>query len=119
MISKKTARVVRRMLADVVREGTGTEAQVPGYTIAGKTGTAAKPEPGRGYSKTNYVGSFVGFFPVRDPKVVVLVAVDEPRGTIWGGTVAAPAFAEMAQFAAQYLEIPPDRPAELDAPATG
>ena len=118
ILTIKTAATVRKMLSRVVSEGTGTEAQIPGYSIAGKTGTAAKPDPEGGYSKTRYVGSFVGFLPVKSPRVVILVAVDEPRGTIWGGTVAAPAFAEIATFLAQYLEIAPDRPAQLAA-ATG
>jgi cell division protein FtsI/penicillin-binding protein 2 len=113
ILSRKTANTVRKMLSRVVREGTGTEAQIPGYSIAGKTGTAAKPEPSGGYSKSRYVGSFVGFVPAKDPRLVILVTVDEPRGSIWGGVVAAPAFAEIAQFALQYLEIPPDRPLEL------
>ena len=67
-----------------------------------------KPDSSGGYSDTRYVASFVGFAPASRPEVVVLVTVDEPRGAIWGGTVAAPAFAEIAQFALQYLEVPPD-----------
>ena len=99
-----------RMLRDVVEEGSGTAAQVPGYRIAGKTGTAAKPDEHGGYSDYRYVASFVGFVPAKDPRLVVLVTVDEPRGAIWGGVVAAPAFAEIAKFALQYLEVPPGRP---------
>jgi cell division protein FtsI (penicillin-binding protein 3) len=98
------------MLRDVVIEGTGTEAEVEGYQVAGKTGTAAKPDPRGGYSKTRYVASFVGVVPASDPRLVVLVTVDEPRGAIWGGVVAAPAFQQIAHFALQYLEIPPDAP---------
>ena len=108
MLSDGTARELTRMLRGVVEEGSGTTAQVPGYSVAGKTGTAAKPEPTGGYSDTRYVASFVGFAPASRPRLVVLVTVDEPRGAIWGGTVAAPAFAEIAQFALQYLEVPPD-----------
>jgi cell division protein FtsI/penicillin-binding protein 2 len=119
ILSRKTAVAVRKMLSLVVREGTGTEAQVPGYTIAGKTGTAAKPDPQGGYSTTNYVASFVGIVPAKHPRLVILVAIDEPRGTIWGGTAAAPAFAEIASFCLQYLEVAPDRPAELAAATTG
>jgi cell division protein FtsI/penicillin-binding protein 2 len=96
------------MLRDVVIEGTGTEAEVEGYQVAGKTGTAAKPDPNGGYSKSRYVASFVGLVPASAPRLVVLVTVDEPRGAIWGGVVAAPAFQEIARFALQYLEIPPD-----------
>jgi hypothetical protein len=94
----------------VVLEGTGTEARVPGYTVAGKTGTAAKPDAHGGYSERKYVASFVGFAPARSPRVVILVAVDEPKGNIYGGTVAAPAFARIASFALPYLEVPPDAP---------
>jgi cell division protein FtsI/penicillin-binding protein 2 len=107
VISRDTARDVRHMLRDVVEEGSGTAAQVPGYRIAGKTGTAAKPDETGGYSDYRYVASFVGFVPASKPRLVILVTVDEPRGAIWGGTVAAPAFAEIAKFALQYLEIPP------------
>ncbi len=104
------------MLRGVVEDGSGTEARVPGYFVAGKTGTAAKPDPvNGGYSKTRYVGSFVGFVPALRPRLVVLVTVDEPKGTIWGGTVAAPAFREIAQFALQYLQVPPDVPAAAEA----
>ena len=96
------------MLREVVEEGSGTAAQIPGYRIAGKTGTAAKPDGSGGYSTSAYVASFVGFVPAKHPRLVVLVTVDEPRGAIWGGVVAAPAFADIAKFALQYLEIPPD-----------
>jgi len=95
------------MLREVVEEGSGTAAQVPGYRIAGKTGTAAKPDERGGYSDSRYVASFVGILPAKDPRLVMLVTVDEPRGAIWGGVVAAPAFAEIAKFALQYLEVPP------------
>jgi len=99
------------MLTGVVAEGgTGLAAAVPGYHVAGKTGTAAKPLPdGSGYSTSRYVASFVGFVPATRPRLVILVTVDEPS-TIWGGVVAAPAFQELARFALQYLEVPPDNP---------
>jgi cell division protein FtsI (penicillin-binding protein 3) len=108
ILTAKTADEVRHMLREVVEEGSGTAAQVPGYRIAGKTGTAAKPDSSGGYSTSAYVASFVGLVPAKDPRLVILVTVDEPRGAIWGGVVAAPAFAEIASFALQYLEIPPD-----------
>jgi cell division protein FtsI/penicillin-binding protein 2 len=109
VVSKATARKVMAMLRDVVIQGTGTEAAIPGYTVAGKTGTANKPTA-HGYSTTKYVASFVGVVPARNPRLVVMVMVDEPRGTIWGGVVAAPAFAKIAQFDLQYLEVRPDAP---------
>jgi cell division protein FtsI (penicillin-binding protein 3) len=108
ILTTQTADEVRHMLREVVEEGSGIAAQVPGYRIAGKTGTAAKPDGAGGYSTSNYVASFVGFVPAKHPRLVILVTVDEPRGAIWGGVVAAPAFAEIAKFALQYLEIPPD-----------
>jgi cell division protein FtsI (penicillin-binding protein 3) len=115
VLEPRVSRQVMAMMRDVVVEGTGQEAALPGYQVAGKTGTAAKPDPSGGYSKTDYVASFVGVVPATDPRLVVLVTVDEPRGAIWGGVVAAPAFAEIARFALQYLEIPPDAPETLPA----
>jgi cell division protein FtsI/penicillin-binding protein 2 len=114
VVSAQTATQITRMLRGVVEEGSGASAQVPGYRIAGKTGTAAKPEPTGGYSTSRYVASFVGFAPASRPRLVVLVTVDEPQGTIWGGAVAAPVFAEIAEFALQYLEVPPDAPRTVE-----
>jgi len=103
---------VKAMLADVVLEGgTGTLAAIPGYSVAGKTGTAQKPDGRGGYSASQYVASFVGMVPASKPRLVVLVMVDEPHGAIFGGVVAAPAFADIAKFDLQYLEVPPDAPA--------
>jgi cell division protein FtsI (penicillin-binding protein 3) len=113
VLSPEVARQVMAMMRDVVVEGTGQEAALPGYQVAGKTGTAAKPDPSGGYSTSEYVASFVGVVPATDPRLVVLVTIDEPHGAIWGGVVAAPAFAEIARFALQYLEIPPDAPETL------
>jgi cell division protein FtsI (penicillin-binding protein 3) len=114
VLSAAIADQVMRMLENVVLEGTGTLAAVPGYTIAGKTGTAAKPDAvNGGYSTSNYVASFIGIVPASRPRFVILVSVDEPRGAIWGGVVAAPAFKRIADFVLQYLEVPPDNPAAL------
>jgi cell division protein FtsI (penicillin-binding protein 3) len=119
LISEETAEQLTAMLRDVVREGSGTAAQVTGYSVAGKTGTAAKPDPVLGgYSTSKYVSSFVGFVPSTRPELCVLVTVDEPKGAIWGGAVAAPAFSRIATFALQYLEVPPDR-AGAGSAATG
>ena len=109
VVSETVAAQVMTMLRDVVSAegGTGAAAAVPGYTVAGKTGTAAKPEPG-GYSTSRYVASFAGIVPAKEPRLVVLVSIDEPRTAIWGGVVAAPAFSKIAQFGLRYLEIPPD-----------
>ncbi|MDE3190631.1 MAG: penicillin-binding protein 2, partial [Acidobacteriota bacterium] len=98
------------MLKGVVSDaGTGAAAEIPGYTVAGKTGTAQKPGP-HGYIPGAYVATFIGMVPARDPRVVVLVTVDDPRGAYYGGVVAAPAFAQIATFDLQYLEVPPDQP---------
>jgi len=118
VLPTQTADELTRMLEDVVAEGTGTLAFVPGYQVAGKTGTAAKPEPGGGYSDSRYVASFVGFVPAERPRLVILVTVDEPRGAIWGGAVAAPAFSEIARFGLQYLEVPPDSRVTADSVST-
>jgi cell division protein FtsI (penicillin-binding protein 3) len=101
------ARQVLGMLRGVVTRGSGENAAVPGYQVAGKTGTAAKPD-GHGYSHSRYVASFVGIVPASKPRFVILVAVDEPHGNYYGGTVAAPAFAEIAKFDLQYFGVPPD-----------
>ena len=112
ILSRPVAQAVAAMLEGVVDDaaGTGAEAAIHGYHVAGKTGTAAKPDANGGYSTSRYVASFVGFVPVSDPRLVILVTVDEPRGQIWGGVVAAPAFQQIARFGLQYLEIPPDAP---------
>ena len=108
IVSRHTADRMTAMFRDVVVEGTGTEAAIPGYTVAGKTGTANKVE--RGIYVQKYVASFVGLVPARKPKLAILVMVDEPQGQIWGGVVAAPVFRDIARFALQYLEVPPDAP---------
>ena len=105
------------MLQGVVTGGTGEEAAVPGYFVAGKTGTAAKPDPSGGYSDTKYVASFVGIVPASAPRLVILVSIDDPQGQIFGGLVAAPAFRDIGRFALQYLDVPPDNPASLRNPS--
>jgi cell division protein FtsI/penicillin-binding protein 2 len=107
VLSASNAHKVARMLEGVLQAGgTASEAAIDGYTLAGKTGTAQKPENG-GYSKTKYVASFIGFAPSRRPRLLVSVMVDEPQGSIYGGAVAAPAFEKIASFALPYLKIPP------------
>ena len=101
-------RELRAMLKGVVSDqGTAARAAIPGYTVAGKTGTAQKPGP-HGYIPGAYVATFVGMVPASSPRLVVLVTVDEPHLAIFGGIVAAPAFAQIASFDLQYLEVPPD-----------
>jgi cell division protein FtsI/penicillin-binding protein 2 len=101
-------RTLLQMLKGVVSDtGTAQAAEIPGYTVAGKTGTAQKPGP-HGYEPGKYVATFVGMVPASNPRLVVLVSVDEPTRAIFGGIVAAPAFAQIASFDLQYLEVPPD-----------
>ncbi len=89
--------------------GTASEVSIPGYQLAGKTGTASKIDPKTGeYSKSAYVASFVGFAPASDPKLLCAVIIDEPQtGSIYGGVVAAPAFGQIMEFALPYLGISP------------
>jgi cell division protein FtsI (penicillin-binding protein 3) len=107
VISERTAKQVSKMLEGVLGAGgTAQEAAVDGYTLAGKTGTAEKAENGT-YSDTDFVASFIGYAPAKNPRLLVSVMVDEPRGDIYGGTVAAPAFERIMEFALPYLKIPP------------
>jgi cell division protein FtsI/penicillin-binding protein 2 len=111
IVSRAVSRQMLSMLRGVVLEGTGTEAAIPGYTVAGKTGTAAKIDSATGkYSNSRYVASFVGLVPATKPRLVIMVMIDEPAGSIYGGEVAAPAFKKIARFNLQHLEVPPDAP---------
>jgi len=109
VISAVTAASLRRMLEGVLGPGgTASGAAIPGYVLAGKTGTAEKPDPiTGGYSESKYVSSFVGFAPAKEPKLLVAIMVDEPQGEIYGGLVAGPAFRQITSFALNYLKIPP------------
>jgi cell division protein FtsI/penicillin-binding protein 2 len=110
VISAKTANTVTAMMVNVVESGHGKRAAVPGYYIAGKTGTAQVPkENGLGYQDNNNIGSFIGFGPVEDPQFLMLVRVDHPRDVKFAETTAAPAFGEMAKFILDYYHIPPTR----------
>jgi cell division protein FtsI (penicillin-binding protein 3) len=113
VFSPQTAREVRAMLEMAVRPGgTAPRAQIPGYRVAGKTGTARKLEGGR-YTTKKYVASFVGFAPASDPRLVVAVMIDEPRGKYYGGEVAAPVFAAVMAGTLRTLGIAPDAPLEV------
>jgi cell division protein FtsI/penicillin-binding protein 2 len=107
IISSTVASELRGMLRGVVTDsGTASGAAIKGYDIAGKTGTAQIAIPG-GYSKTEFMASFIGMVPASDPKLVVMVLVDEPQGEIYGGSVAAPAFQKIAGWAVPYFGINP------------
>jgi len=108
VIESSVAEEVRTMLEGVLAPGgTASEVSVPGYSLAGKTGTAQVAENGT-YSKTKFVASFIGFAPAQDPRLLVAVIVDQPQGEIYGGSVAAPAFGRIAAFALPYLGVPPE-----------
>jgi cell division protein FtsI (penicillin-binding protein 3) len=108
VISAAAAKATTIMLTDVVKFGTGVAAAVPGYEVAGKTGTAQKPAlGGGGYMKGVYVASFAGFLPAGNPKLLIVVTLDSPKSGMFGGTVAAPTFATLAQFCIGHLRIPP------------
>jgi cell division protein FtsI (penicillin-binding protein 3) len=107
VIGSRTSARLREMLEGVLAPGgTAAQVEVPGYTLAGKTGTAQKAKDG-GYSKSRFVASFAGFAPASDPQLLVTVVVDEPQGSYYGADVAAPAFGEIAEFALPHLGIPP------------
>lgn len=106
LMSEETARVMRVLLQRVVEMGTGKAAAIPGYTTAGKTGTAQKAVPGGGYSREKYVASFIGFAPADCPRVVIAVVVDEPKGRTYGGEVAAPVFAAIGADTLRILREP-------------
>jgi cell division protein FtsI (penicillin-binding protein 3) len=109
VISPATSDSLRQMLEGVLEPGgTASAVSIPGYQLAGKTGTANKPDPVTGgYSDTKFVASFIGFAPARRPKLLVAVMVDEPHGSYSGAAVAAPAFQQIAAFALPYLGIAP------------
>jgi len=109
VVSARTAAQLRLMLEGAFAPGgTASEVSIPGYKLAGKTGTANKIDPTTGlYSESRYVASFIGFAPALHPKLLIEVTVDEPQTEIYGGVVAAPAFGKIASFALPYLRIPP------------
>jgi cell division protein FtsI (penicillin-binding protein 3) len=115
-LDEETARLMLRLLTRVTEEGgTGTKAAFEGYTVAGKTGTAQKPEPG-GYSDERNIASFVGVVPAEDPQIGIVVVVDEPQPLHTGGQVSAPVFREIARQAVRYLDIAPANRRELIDP---
>ncbi len=105
VISAQTAGKVKQALVQVVEEGTGKKARVSGYNVAGKTGTAQKAKPDGGYYKNRYCATFVGFLPVEDPEIAILVVLNEPYPRYFGGTVCAPVFSKIAVETLRYLEM--------------
>jgi cell division protein FtsI (penicillin-binding protein 3) len=117
VISQKTATLLASMLRDVTTEGgTGMMANVDGFDVAGKTGTAQKADPVHGgYAAKKRVASFVGFVPANQPRLVALVLIDEPEVNVYGGVVAAPVFRNIAQGALRHLAVAPQSPAPIPA----
>ena len=109
-IKPETAKLMRRLLARVTQPGgTGTRGALQGYMVAGKTGTAQKVDlENGGYLKNRYISSFVGFLPVENPVISIIVVADDPQGGGYGGTVCAPYFQEIAEQTVRYLRIPPE-----------
>jgi cell division protein FtsI (penicillin-binding protein 3) len=113
-ISPESVRTLSKILEGVVTHGTGSKAAVPGYRVAGKTGTAQKIDPKTGaYSSNLSVGSFVGYVPAEDPRLAIVVVIDEPQTEAWGGVVAAPVFRRVAEQALQHLGISSQEPVKL------
>ena len=109
-ISLRAARLIAGMLVSVVERGHGKRAGVPGYFVAGKTGTAQVPNPNAaGYLKDVSIGSFAGFAPADNPRFVMLVKIDRPRDVEWAESSAAPLFGELAEFLLGYLQAPTER----------
>jgi cell division protein FtsI (penicillin-binding protein 3) len=114
IISADTARTLTTLLEGVVTSGTGGKAAIPGYRVAGKTGTAQKVDPRTGaYSSTLLVGSFLGYVPAEEPRLAMIVVIDEPRGEGWGGVVAAPVFRRVGEHVLNYLGVAVDEPVKL------
>ncbi|MBL0716085.1 MAG: penicillin-binding protein 2, partial [Desulfosarcina sp.] len=110
VVSSRSAASLTRMMELVVSEGgTGTQAALEGYTAGGKTGTAQKIGPSGTYAKKLYVSSFAGFAPLENPRLAILVVVDEPQDGHYGGVVAAPVFRRIAQEVLGYLNVRPSR----------
>jgi cell division protein FtsI/penicillin-binding protein 2 len=114
VISEQTAAQVAAALVDVVSEkGTARQAAIPGFSAAGKTGTAQRVDPKGGYTKGKYVVSFAGYFPAHDPEIAGIVLVDDAKtaeGQNYGGTVAAPIFSDIGRAMTRHLGLLPDKP---------
>ncbi|MBT8341351.1 MAG: penicillin-binding protein 2, partial [Desulfatitalea sp.] len=108
VISMETAHTVRRIMRTVITEGgTGIKADVQGYSVCGKTGTAQKVDSKGTYAEKRYIASFVGFAPTEQPAIAVLVVVDEPKDLFYGGLVAAPVFGRIVKQTLGYMNVPP------------
>lgn len=118
ILSQATSEWMRHAMTEVIEseKGTGSNAWIADRTTAGKTGTAQKPTPEAGFRSGKYIGSFCGFAPAKDPKLAIIVVIDEPKNGYYGGVVAAPAFREIAARALAQLGVPPDRQTPYPGP---
>ncbi len=110
VISEETSDIVRGMLQGVVEKGSGHYARIPGYTVAGKTGTSQNVDPETGTYGDRYIASFMCFAPAKDPEYAMLIAVDDPQSSYWGEVVAVPAARKVMEFTLGYFNVPPDDP---------
>ena len=114
VVSPETAHTVTKILEGVVTDGTGGKAAIPGFRVAGKTGTAQKIDPRTGsYSVSRFVTSFAGYVPADNPRLAMIVVIDEPQGDAWGGTVAAPVFSRVGEQVLNYLGVGSHEPVTL------
>lgn len=113
VVSQSTAQTVRRLMERVVAQGTGTQAQIEGYRVGGKTGTSQKVIDGR-LVPGRYISSFIGMVPIDDPQLVIYVVIDEPKGIYYGSWVAAPVFARVARDVLHYLQVPATEQNQVD-----
>ena len=114
VVSPETAHMVTKILEGVVTDGTGGKAAIPGFRVAGKTGTAQKIDPRTGsYSVSRFVTSFAGYVPADNPRLAMIVVIDEPQGDAWGGTVAAPVFSRVGEQVLSYLGVGSHEPVTL------
>ena len=109
VVSPGTARTLTAIMEGVITNGTGMKAAIPGFRVAGKTGTAQKVDPRTGaYSSALSIGSFVGFVPADAPRLAMIIVIDEPQGEAWGGVVAAPVFRRVGEQVLTYMGVPRD-----------
>jgi len=113
VLSRQVAETLKSMMKTVVEEGEYQVARIPGYSVGGKTGTASVPVNGQ-YDPNVTIASFIGYSPVKHPKFIALIKIDQPKGSRWGSEVAAPAFKELARKLYTYYNIPPDQPEQIE-----
>ena len=116
-LKPEVAAQVNDILEKVVSEGTGKSAQIPGIRVAGKTGTSQKIDPKGGYSHSNFMATFVGYAPAENPRLAMIVVLDNPKPLYYGGTVAAPVFKDVIEKSLLYLGIVPEQEVQKEKEA--